>query len=66
MLCGICVCSGVVCITYVCVMECVGMRGVCVGGVLVGGRERRKCVVAQRDQTVIKKNKKECSVSYVE
>ena len=48
---------GVLCVC-VCVMECVGMRAVCVGGVVVGGRERRKCVVAQRDQSVIKKTKR--------
>ena len=29
----------------------------CVGDVVIGGRERRKCVVAQGDQSVIKKQK---------
>ena len=35
------------------------MRAVCVGGVVAGGRERRERVVAQRDQSVIKKHKEE-------
>ena len=49
---------GVVCIVYVCVMECVGMRAVCVGSVVAGGRESCKCVVAQRHQSVIQKQKR--------
>ena len=42
----------------VCVWWSVLVCVLCVGGVVAGGRESCKCVVAQRDQSVIKKTKR--------